>query len=75
MTGGDHPRTAGLEDLGDRDRQSEEIDRDPVDVLCVYQVIPWYIRVWLHTLELSMDGKVHLSKICEARSHSSEHHS
>ncbi|GAX78276.1 hypothetical protein CEUSTIGMA_g5718.t1 [Chlamydomonas eustigma] len=28
------------------------------DELCVYQVVPWYIRVWLHTMELRVDGKV-----------------
>lgn len=29
-------------------------DGDPV---CVRQVLPWYVRVWLHTLQLSLDGQ------------------
>jgi hypothetical protein len=26
--------------------------------VCIFQVVPWYIRLWLHTLELSVDGQV-----------------
>lgn len=26
--------------------------------VCILQVVPWYIRLWLHTLRLSIDGQV-----------------
>jgi hypothetical protein len=26
--------------------------------VCILQVVPWYIRLWLHTLQLSIDGQV-----------------
>jgi phosphatidylinositol glycan class T len=25
--------------------------------LCIHQVVPWYVRVWLHTLQLQLDGR------------------
>lgn len=28
--------------------------------VCILQVVPWYIRLWLHTLRLSIDGQVGL---------------
>jgi hypothetical protein len=26
--------------------------------VCIFQVVPWQIRLWLHTLQLSIDGQV-----------------
>jgi hypothetical protein len=26
--------------------------------VCIMQVVPWYIRLWLHTLRLTVDGQV-----------------
>lgn len=26
--------------------------------VCIFQVVPWYVRLWLHTLELRVDGQV-----------------
>jgi hypothetical protein len=26
--------------------------------VCILQVVPWYVRVWLHTLQLTIDGQV-----------------
>jgi hypothetical protein len=26
--------------------------------MCIFQVVPWQIRLWLHTLQLSIDGQV-----------------
>jgi hypothetical protein len=26
--------------------------------VCILQVVPWYVRVWLHTLRLTIDGQV-----------------
>lgn len=28
------------------------------EVVCMFQVVPWYVRPWLHTLTLSLDGQV-----------------
>ncbi len=26
--------------------------------VCIFQIVPWYIRVWLHTLRLNINGQV-----------------
>jgi phosphatidylinositol glycan class T len=25
--------------------------------ICIFQVVPWYVRMWLHTLQLRLDGQ------------------
>lgn len=35
--------------------------------LCVFQVVPWMVRLWLHTLQLSINGKVR--QTCSPRGH------
>jgi len=29
--------------------------------MCIFQVVPWYVRLWLHTLRLHIDGQVRRS--------------
>ena len=31
--------------------------------VCILQVVPWYVRLWLHTLRLSVDGQVRRSSL------------
>jgi phosphatidylinositol glycan class T len=36
--------------------------------VCIFQVVPWYVRVWLHTLQLRVDGRpVELDALVTAR--------
>lgn len=44
------PGNSTAELVGDREGAGE--------VLCVYQVIPWFIRLWVHTLTLTFDQQV-----------------
>lgn len=30
----------------------------PLLPVCIYQVVPWYIRLWCHTLKLKLNGQV-----------------
>lgn len=35
--------------------------------VCVFQVVPWYVRLWLHTLELRLDDQVSAQRVQQLR--------
>lgn len=37
--------------------------------VCVYQLVPWYMRLWLHTLELRLNGQVSVCGCSRGRVH------
>ncbi|MEW5312572.1 MAG: hypothetical protein WDW38_004198 [Sanguina aurantia] len=39
-------------------RVDSDGDAGEESVVCIFQVVPWFIKLWLHSMELTMDGQV-----------------
>eukprot|EP00798_Chlamydomonas_sp_ICE-L_P031198 gene31198-6345_t len=41
---------------------------DSVGTVCIFQVVPWFVRLWLHTLTLTVNSEVSVSENCHVAS-------
>ena len=56
MCGGDSSSSGGCD--GDNRGRGGGGDGAAAGEVCVFQLVPWYVKLWLHTLELRINGQV-----------------